>query len=302
MNGTGRKPKTGACTGAMSYRHIENLYKCGDIFLFKECFALEKLHGTSARVSWRGGQIWISSGSANKTRFDALFDKTKLMTVFEEFGYDEVEVYGEAYGGSILKQAWRYGDAMRFGAFEVCIGGIWLAVPQAHDVVGKLGLEFVHYSRIPATVEAVDAERDAPSEQARRNGVEGDRPREGVVLRPIVELRKNDDDRIIVKHKRDEERETSSPRPVAVDPKQLEILSEAAAIAAEWVTPMRLTHVLDKLGGEPDVKMTGQVVRAMVEDVFREATGEIVDSKEARTAVGRRASEMFLERVRGEKD
>ena len=35
----------------MGYRHIDNLYKNQDILLFRECFALEKIHGTSANVA-----------------------------------------------------------------------------------------------------------------------------------------------------------------------------------------------------------------------------------------------------------
>ena len=32
----------------MGYLHIENLYKAQDILLFRECYALEKVHGTAA--------------------------------------------------------------------------------------------------------------------------------------------------------------------------------------------------------------------------------------------------------------
>ena len=34
----------------MAYQHIDNLYKNQDILKFKECYALEKIHGTSASV------------------------------------------------------------------------------------------------------------------------------------------------------------------------------------------------------------------------------------------------------------
>jgi len=49
----------------MSYLDIENLYKAQAILLFKECFATEKIHGTSAHISWNptkreeeDGKIW----------------------------------------------------------------------------------------------------------------------------------------------------------------------------------------------------------------------------------------------------
>ncbi len=34
----------------MGYLHIDNLYKNQTIRLFRECYALEKVHGTSAHV------------------------------------------------------------------------------------------------------------------------------------------------------------------------------------------------------------------------------------------------------------
>lgn len=279
----------------MSYLHIANLYREQEILLFRECYALEKIHGTSARVEWRDGRLWLSSGGESPERFAALFDEAALGEAFARLGHERVAVYGEAYGGKQQGQSWRYGKSLRFVAFEVRIGESWLAVPQAADVAGALGVEFVAYEKIPTDLASIDAARDAPSVQARRNGVDGDQPREGVVLRPLIELTKNNGDRIIAKHKRDEERETKSPRAV-VDPERLRVLVAADAIAEEWVTETRLSHVLDKLG-PVGVERTGDVIRAMVEDVLREAAGEIVDSKDARRAIGKRAAELFRGRV-----
>ena len=42
----------------MSYMHIDNLYKNQDILLFKECYALEKIHGTSAGLEFGLGLHW----------------------------------------------------------------------------------------------------------------------------------------------------------------------------------------------------------------------------------------------------
>ena len=276
----------------MGYLHIENLYKDQRILLFRECYALEKIHGTSARVAWREGCVELSSGGAKAATFAALFDVARLTAAFEALGHAHVAVHGEAYGGNQQGQKWRYGDRLRFVAFDVQIGGLWLAVPQAEDVAKKLDLEFVHYARVPTDLTSLDAERDAPSEQARRNGVEGDKPREGVVLRPLLELRGNDDGRIISKHKRDEERETASPRPV-VDPARLAVLTHATEIADEWVTPTRLAHVLDKIDGDVGMERMREVIAAMLEDVLREGVGEITDSPEARTAIGRKTAALL---------
>lgn len=281
----------------MSYMHIDNLYKNQTIPLFRECYAMEKIHGTSAHVRWDSGQLSLFSGGEKHDRFCRLFDQAALTSNFEALGHPAVTVYGEAYGGKQQGQSWRYGPDLRFIAFEVQIGDLWLDVPKAESVVAALGLEFVHYRRIGTDLPSIDAERDAPSEQARRNGVDGDKPREGVVLRPLVEVKLNNGSRVIAKHKRDEERETKTPRPV--DASKAQVLADAQAIADEWVTPTRMSHVLDKLG-EADITRTKDVIVAMTEDVIRESKGEIVDSREARAAIGRATAQLFKQRLQEE--
>lgn len=280
----------------MSYMHINNLYKDQRVLAFRECYALEKIHGTSAHVRWSGSQLHFFSGGEKHERFCTLFDAAKLSEAFLAIGHDPVVVYGEAYGGKQQGQSHRYGKELRFVAFEVQVGDSWLDVPNAADFVSKLGLEFVHFVKVPTDLAALDAERDAPSEQARRNGVEGDHPREGVVLRPIFEVRTNNGDRIIAKHKRDDERETKTPRQV-VDPSKLQVLQAAEAIAEEWVTPTRLAHVLDKLG-DVSIEQTRDVIAAMTEDVLREGAGELTDSREARAAIGKKTAGLFKARLR----
>jgi len=281
----------------MGYLHVDNLYKNQHILMFRECYALEKIHGTSAHVAFRDHSVRLSSGGEKPSRFEALFDMAALTEKFRALGHDPVVVYGEAYGGSQQGQKWRYGDKLRFIAFDVQVGDLWLAVPQAHDVADKLGIEFVHYRKVTTDLPSLDAERDAPSEQARRNGIAGDQPREGVVLRPPVELKGNDGSRIICKHKRDEERETKEPRKV-VDPALMAVLTKATEIADEWVTPTRLEHVLDKLGPDVQIERMRDVIAAMTEDVLREGAGEIVDSREARGAIGKKTAELFKVRLK----
>jgi hypothetical protein len=278
----------------MSYHHIENLYKDPTILLFRECYALEKIHGTSARVAWRENRVWLSSGGAPEAEFKVLFDQPALAIAFFALGHPSVEIFGEAYGGKEQGQAWRYGPDLRFVAFEVRIGEEWLAVPEAERVVRRMGLEFVHYARV--STDAVDAERDAPSVQARRNGVVGDQPREGVVLRPLIELVHPDGSRLIAKHKRDEERETATPRRVGVFAQMLG--RHAGAVAYEWVTPRRLEHVLQKLPAATTVAATRDVIAAMIEDVLREGAGEVEDCHDVRRAIGARAAELFQEHLK----
>jgi hypothetical protein len=286
-----------------AYAHIRNLYKDTDILLFRECYALEKLHGESANIAWnmmdgdRGGEFKLDPGGVSPVRFAGLFEAETLRQRLVDLGQPEATVYGEVYGGSTQHMSYLYGKDLRFIVFDVLIGGVFLNVPNAEDVAKKLGLEFVAYERIPATLEAIDAQRDADSVQAVRNGIGPGHKREGVVLRPLIELRKNNDERIICKHKNDKFIETATPR--EVNPEQLKVLAEADAIATEWVTAMRLAHVLSKLPDATTLQATGAVMKAMVEDVVREAAGEIVDSKDARKAIAKRAAELFKAHVGG---
>jgi len=289
----------------MGYLHINNLYRSQDILLFKEAYALEKIDGTSTHIQWKvESGIRFFSGGESHDKFVALFDQDSLSEKMEALGSDKVTVYGEGYGGRQQGMSYLYGKELKFIVFDVNIGGCWLAVPQAEEVAKALGLEFVAYEKIPTTLEAIDSERDKDSVQAVRNGVKPeDMPdgktmlREGVVLRPLIELTKNNGERIISKHKSEKFDGERKTRQKVVDPDKLQVLEEANSIADEWCTEMRLSHVLDKLPQGLGMEGIPQVIKAMVEDVTREAAGEIVDSKDARKAIGRKAAELFKARI-----
>lgn len=275
--------------------HIDNLYKNIDIMQFKECYAMEKIHGTSAHVRYKDGEVAFFAGGEKHEKFVALFNKDFLGKKFKELFDCDVVIYGEAYGGKQQGMSATYGKELKFIVFDVSVGGIWLDVPNAEDVSYKMGLDFVHYVKVPTDLKYIDAERDRPSTQAKRNGIEEIKIAEGIVLRPLVELIKSNGKRVISKHKRDEFIETKTKR--EVDPEKLRVLAEAKEIAEEWVTPMRLGHVLDKLGNPSGIEDTGKVIKAMIEDVFREASGEIVESKTAQQAIGKASAILYKKRI-----
>jgi hypothetical protein len=276
----------------MSYLHIDNLYKNQDILLFKECYALEKIHGTSANVKWTGNAVTLFAGGADHVSFEKLFDRDALTAVFAEcLGNQPITVYGEAYGGKIQGMSKTYGEELKFVIFEVRDSNGWWCVPGAEDMCKRMGLEYVYYRRIPTTLEEIDGERDAPSVQAVRNGIVGEpKMREGIVLRPLIEVTKNNGERIIAKHKRAEFAETKTPR--SVDPAQRMEYENAQAFAREWVTPMRLIHILDAFPGA-NIEQTGEVIRAVFNDVVREAGEEFMNTKDNRKAVGAEAARLF---------
>ena len=282
----------------MSYLHILNLYKSQTILLFKECYAMEKIHGTSAHIGWKfiNCVLNFSSGGESHEKFINLFDIPLLgQKLVEMFPDADVTIYGEAYGGKQQGQSWRYGKDLKFICFDVQVGDVWLNVPNAEDVCTKLGLEFVSYHKITTDIESLTTERDSDSVQAVRNGTGDDKPREGVVLRPLVEMKLNNGERVICKYKPDEQMETKTKREVS--PEQIKVLADAKAIAEEWVTSLRLEHVLQKLPIDISMEGVPQVIKAMIEDVYREGSGEIVESKEATKAIGNKTVQLFKQKL-----
>jgi hypothetical protein len=292
----------------MSYFNIDNLYKNQDILKFKECYAMEKVHGTSAHITFKSGRLSFFSGGSSHEEFIKNFDQNLLTQMFSTMALEDtsITIYGEACGGRLQGMSHTYGDKLMFIAFEVKIGDKWLNVPTAEKIVFNLGLEFMPYKLISTKLEDIDRERDAPSEVAIRRGCgnnvgrNGITPpiREGVVLRPLEEYTKNNGERIIAKHKRDEFMETNTPRKV-ISPDQMKSLEDAKAIANEWVVPERLNHILTSGVIEAKIENTGKIIQLMIEDVLKESKGEIIDSPGARKEIGRLTALMFKESLKG---
>lgn len=282
----------------MSYMHIKDLYRAKGILEFRHVWASEKIHGTSAHIFWTRDQtLQISSGGTTpdeQSEFMRNINTVELRQRFSRMGAD-VRVYGEAYGGSLMDMAATYGPQVRFVAFEVQQKGIWLSMPDAAAVVKELGLEFVAHELISTDLASLDAFLYADSVQAVRNGMGAGHKREGIVLHPPFEASFGDGERIVAKYKRPEFSETETVRPL--DSEKLGVLEDAEAIAREWATSMRLAHVLDGLEKPYNISMTRKVIAAMTEDIMRESAGQIVDSKEARSAIARRTSELFKARL-----
>lgn len=286
----------------MGYMKIENLYKNNGIMLWKECYALEKVHGTSAHIQWSKGELTFYSGGETHEKFVELFDQEKLIETFKSLEYPEdfvVRIHGEAYGGKQQGMSKTYGPKLHFIAFDVRINDNWLSVPKAEEFCFKFGVEFVPYEKVPTTEDALNAERDRDSIVAVRRGMGDGHIREGVVLRPPVEVTLNGGGRMISKHKRDEFREHKSPR--QIDPDKQKVLEEAEAVADEWCVPMRLEHVLGKMttnGVEPEMKDMSNIIKNMVDDIYVEAKGEIVESREVSKAIGNKTVQLFKDRLR----
>ena len=278
----------------MGYLHIDNPYKNQAILMFKECYAMEKIHGTSAHVRWKfeTKEVGFFSGGESHVNFLKLFDEDFLKAKFEEvFPDQDVIIYGEAYGGKQQGMSHTYGKELKFIGFDVKVDKSWLNVPNAEDVCQEFRIEFVSYVKTTTDLESLDKEMNCPSIQAARNGIPTPKQREGIVLRPPIELKTNNGERVICKYKPEKFGETKTKREVS--PEELKVLSDAKEIAEEWVTNMRLEHVLQKFPEYVGMENMGDIIKAMIEDVNREGKGEIVESKAVNKAIGGKAEQLF---------
>jgi len=268
-----------------------------------EVYVLEKIHGTSAHVGWsRTSGLKLFSGGIKHEEFKKVIDLKvgieNLTNLFKEYckkyGLDGITLYGEAYGGKCQKMSHVYGP-LNFIVFEVNINGNWLPVPNAEEEAKRFGFEFVWYERGPATLEWLDSKRDMPSPQAARNGL-GEQYGEGIVIRTIHESLDSFGERIMAKHKRKEYRETRVP--IEVKKEQDEKFNDAIEFTKQFVVPMRLEHVLDKMRADNivvDLRNTGEVISRMIEDVRIEEGDRIVWDKHVARAIGRHTSKLYKE-------
>jgi hypothetical protein len=298
----------------MGYKSINNLHKDPDVMSTgKELYETEKIHGTSTNIlltKLPQGEVAVElmhGGLKSAASFAQIVEKFLLLdrapNMFSQLSASEVQIFGEGYGGNVLQMGKTYGPEIRFVAFEVFVTHTsgkteWLTVPEAEKVARIMGCDFVPWSKIPSTWEAVDKARNQPSRLAARIFPEGDGRCEGVVLRPLVETVNYDNETVRAKHKQSWARENKAlpVRGAKYDQK----LASVKELAQEWVTVGRLAHVLDHLRAR-GVACTGpQDTRAVIEEMVADVKKEAgVDTQPLLTedvckAMGRMAAGMFL--------
>lgn len=284
----------------MSYYKIPNLYKDQTVLLFKQVWVTEKIHGNSSHIIFDPDQpnklIFYPGGTPLEDFVKIFNEETLLKKIKEHFGEGKkLILYGEHYGGKIQGMREVYGDKNRFALFDIKLDKVWLSFDDVQTIGKTLELDVVPGEQVVCDMEVLTICRDDPSEQAVLNGITEKREREGIVIKPLVELTKNNGQRVIAKYKTDKFMETKTPR--KIDKEQMKILTDAKEIAKEWVTHMRLAHILDKFLS-PSVKDTGDVIKAIIKDIEIEAKDEITMTKEAEKAIGRLTAKMFKEKIK----
>lgn len=162
----------------------------------------EKVDGTNIRVQWDGHSVTFG-GRTDKAQIPAhlvnklneLFGGTNKEEIFEQkFGESEVILFGEGFGEKIQKGGGLYGP-VDFILFDVMIGNMWLKREDVEDIAATFGIKVVPIVNTGTLPEAVEFIRQHPKSRLRETEMEG------IVCRPLYELRDRRGNRLIVKVK-----------------------------------------------------------------------------------------------------
>lgn len=298
------------------YPEIALLSRRPEILAVKEVIATEKLHGSNFRIGFPLGMASVDEvlfGSREvdydptntevkfplphaitwfKTRPELL---TRMWEVIKSYGFNEVTVFGEAFGPGIKAKGVRYseGQEMLFRAFDIMVGQNFLTYDLFCEVVDKMGLPRVpEVWRGEPSVENFDALLNRASVTAREHGItdEGNLA-EGVVLRSNPLLRNVFGEWLIVKHKGGKFSEVAhAPRE-----KKERVESPADVFVATFVTEGRVSNAVGRLSdrGIPVAGAMTDVPVLLVEilaDLKKECSAEWpagVDDKAMRGTISR---------------
>lgn len=163
----------------------------------------EKIDGTNIRVHWDGHTVTFGGRTDNAqipaklvTHLNEVFKSNAAEEMFEQkFGETEVTLYGEGYGSGIQKCGGLYRDDVSFILFDVLIGGMWLQRHNVEDIAKAFGIDVVPVIAVGPLSVGVEIVKSKPMSTI------GKAPMEGVVAKPIVEVRNRMGRRVVVKIK-----------------------------------------------------------------------------------------------------
>ena len=162
----------------------------------------EKIDGTNIRVHWDGHTVEFAGRTDRaqipKDLLDYLnntFGTPEAEEMFEQkFGDTDVILFGEGYGPKIQKGG-AYRDNVSFILFDVLIGDFWLKRNDLEDVARTFGIDVVPVIFEGTIAEAVRFVKTKPKSTF------GTANMEGLVGRPVVEMRDRMGKRVITKIK-----------------------------------------------------------------------------------------------------
>lgn len=162
----------------------------------------EKIDGTNIRIHWDGHKVEFA-GRTDKAQIPkplmdyliTTFGSMEAEEMFEQkFGESDVILFGEGYGPGIQKGG-AYRDDVSFILFDVLIGDTWLKRDSVEDIASAFGIDVVPIIFVGNIKKAVDFVKTKPKSTI------GTANMEGVVGRPIIEMKDRLSKRVVVKIK-----------------------------------------------------------------------------------------------------
>ena len=159
----------------------------------------EKVDGTNIRVIWDGENVTFRGKTDNAQLYVPLVERLQekfysgaMAQIFD----GPVCLYGEGYGAKIQKGGGNYiQDSVDFALFDVLIGDNWLERNNVEDIAGKLQIMIAPVIGKGSLYEAIERCKKGFDSQW------GSFMAEGIVARPIIEMKDRRGHRIITKIK-----------------------------------------------------------------------------------------------------
>lgn len=183
----------------------ENIYRNETVEFLKDIDweFTEKIDGTNIRIYWDGHKVSYF-GRTEKAQIPSqlmnrlieLFGGNTNEEMFEQkFGDMSVMLIGEGYGAKIQKGGGDYREDNDFILFDVCINDNYLSRENVKDIANYFNIDVVPTIMVGKLQEGIDYVKTEPSSKI------GKAKSEGLVARPLVELRDRCGKRVIVKIK-----------------------------------------------------------------------------------------------------
>ena len=162
----------------------------------------EKIDGTNIRVHWDGHRVEFGGRTERAqipatlvTYLNDTFGGDANEELFEQkFGENEVILFGEGYGSGIQKGG-LYRNDVSFILFDVMVGNTYIERENIEDIAKTFDIDVVPIIGTGTIQEAVNIVTGKPMSTI------GKAPMEGIVARPIVEMKDRMGRRIITKIK-----------------------------------------------------------------------------------------------------
>lgn len=162
----------------------------------------EKIDGTNIRVYWDGHKVSYY-GRTDKAQIPAqlmnrlieLFGGDINEEIFEQkFGDKEVLLIGEGYGAKI-QNGGLYRNDNDFILFDVYINGKYISRESVKDIANAFNIDVVPTVMVGKLEDGIEYVKSNPKSKI------GNANSEGLVARPLYELKDENNNRIIVKLK-----------------------------------------------------------------------------------------------------